>query len=902
MPEGTAQESVPITEDIQRDLGVSKHRRNVIAKCLSIALLAILISSALMVTPTVSDRAAALAAPIVMTVGLTEAADTFNPFSMMSGTSWIVAWDMYEVLVTRDPTTLKPMPMLGQSWDTSSDGKVWTFHLVENSVWHDGIPVTAEDVNWTFNLIISHPNECGLYQGYVRNITEVFALDDYTVRFTTDVPKATMLTMNVPILPKHLWSSVPLNKLGQVDLWDGKYFPNGPVGSGPMILSSYSRTLGDIWMLKWDRYHMDVINVDKVLYKVFTSEDAMMNSLFSGSIDVAIGIPISLWNTTIDTPGIEGQVADQLDLHHIGFNCAPQSVRDGFSKASTNTETCNTSVRRAVAMAVNKTQIVTEILRGLADKGDTLIPPITPFWKYNVSEEEELKFDPEKAKALLDAAGYRDIDDDGIRENVTSGVELSFGFYYPTGYDADELACQKISKWLTDIGINAPARGISETSLFQYQYNMQYDIFSWSWWPEYDPSWILSVVTTGQIPDDPGDWAAWSDTFYSNPAYDQLWNQQQTAVNLTDRQTIVHEMQRILYHDCPYIILWYPYGLYAYRTDRFENFPDFEAQPGARPGDIFFFFQVTPTGVPPVNEPPIANAGLDVVAYQGETVSFTGDATDPNDAVSTLAWSWAFEEPDHTVQTLSGRTVSYTFNNLGTVNATLTVTDPGGLSDTDSLVVTVEPVPANVGWLVGYVDSAGAPVVGAVITAGNMSRSTDASGFFNLTLVAGTHTVNVSATGYASAMGSATITAQEETWLNFTLAMITLTLKGHVYDADTHDSIAGATVNLLSANVSVSSVRTNATGYYEILHIPFGTYTVRASMTDYETNESTLTVSTPGMLVRDFELTPSAHGGGEGLSTMAIVGIAAVVIIIAGVAVVFVLTKRRKSAQPPPAP
>jgi hypothetical protein len=96
-------------------------------------------------------------------------------------------------------------------------------------------------------------------------------------------------------------------------------------------------------------------------------------------------------------------------------------------------------------------------------------------------------------------------------------------------------------------------------------------------------------------------------------------------------------------------------------------------------------------------------------------------------------------------------------------------------------------------------------------------------------------------------------------------------------------------------------VRTNATGYYEILHIPFGTYTVRASMTDYETNESTLTVSTPGTLVQDFDLTPSAHGGGGGLSTMAIVGIAAVVIIIAGVAV-FVLTKRRKSAQPPPAP
>lgn len=889
-------------EDAQGDLGAIKCKRCVMAKCSSMVLIAILVSSGLAMVPVVAERAAASAAPIIMTIGLTEAADTFNPFSMMSGTSWMVAWDMYEVLVTRDPTTIEPKPMLAQSWETSPDGKVWTFHLVENSVWHDGVSVTAEDVNWTFNLILKYPDECGLLQGYVKNITKVVALDDYTVEFTTDVPKATMLTMNVPILPKHLWSSVPLNRLGQVSLWDTKYFPNGPVGSGPMILSSYSKTHGDIWMLKWDKYHMDVINVDRVLYKVFTSDATMMSSLFSGTIDIAIDVPITLWNKTINTLGIQGQVADQLDLHHIGFNCAPQSVRDGFTKASDNTETTNKSVRQAVAMAINKTQIVTEILRGLADMGDTLIPPITPYWKYTVPEEEQFKFDPDSARALLEAAGYSDIDSDGVRENVTNGVELSFGFYIPAGYDEDALACQKISDWLADIGIDAPAKIISETTLYQYQYNMQYDMFSWSWWPEFDPSWILSVLTTDQIPDNSGDIAAWSDTFYSNPVYDQLWFEQQTAVDPADRQAIVHEMQRILYNDCPYIVLWYPYALYAYRTDRFENFPDFKAQPGARPGDFFFFFQVTPKGAPPTNEPPVANAGPDITAYQGETVSFTGEATDPNDPIGDLAWSWSFEEPDHSIQTFADRTVSYTFNNLGTVNVTLTVTDPGGLSDTDNMVATVEPVPSNVGWLVGYVDSAGTPIIGAAVSAGEMTRSTNTSGFFNLTLVAGTYVVNVSAAGYANATDNATIAAQSETWMNFTLVLITWTLTGHVYDADTGDSIAGATIKLLSANVSVSSIHTNATGYYEILNIQFGTYTVRASMTGYDTNETTLTVSAPGTIVRDFELAPSAvEDEGGGLSAIAIAGIAAAVIIIIGIAA-FALMKRKKSEQPPPAP
>lgn len=615
MPKATAQESVLMREDIQRDLGARKHRRNVIAKCLSIALLAIFISSALMVAPIVSERAVAAAAPIIMTLGTCENQDTFNPFSMISGVSWMVAWNMYELLVTDDPATFEPMPMLAQSWETSVDGKVWTFHLVENSIWHDNIPVTAEDVNFTFNLIISNPRECGLYTNYVQNITEVVALDDYTVRFTTDVPKATMLAMHVPILPKHLWSAVPIMQIPGVDMWNTKYFPNGPVGSGPMILKSFDKTLGDIWMLKWDKYHMDTINVDEVLYKLFTSSDAMMNALYSGSIDVAMQVPNNLWDKTLTYPNIAGQVANQLDLHELGFNCAPPWIRFGtdaaghplFPKASTNIDTWNVSVRQAVAMAINKTQIVTEVLKGLADKGDTVIVPITPFWKYYVPENEEFKFDPEKAKALLDAAGYRDIDSDGIRENVTSGAELSFKFYYPSGYPEDALASQKISNWLQEIGINAPALMVTENVLYQIWVNMKYDMFFWSWWPDVDPSWILSVLTTKEIPDDNGDMAAWSDTFYSNPVYDQLFIQQQNAVNLIERQTIVREMQRIAYHDSPYVVMWYPYALHAYRTDRFTNFPDFKAQPGATPGNIFYYFQVTPIGG---NQPPMFDAPL----------------------------------------------------------------------------------------------------------------------------------------------------------------------------------------------------------------------------------------------------------------------------------------------------
>lgn len=889
------------------DSTVMRRKGGSVRKGLALAAFAILVSVALAYPMISTPAGAAAIAPVIMNVGTVLVPDTFNPFSMTTGFSYMIAWLTWERLTGSDPRTLGVIPMLAQSWDTSADGKIWTFHLANNSVWHDDVPVTAEDVNFTFNLIMDNPSQCALYASYVQNITRVVALDSYTVRFETDVPKATMLTMYVPILPKHLWSAVPMKQLANVDMWNTKYFPNGPVGSGPMILKSYERTLGEIRMLKWPKFHTNTINVDEVLYKIFTTEDAMMNSLYSGSIDLAMYVPQNLWDKTLtDYPDIAGQVASQMDLHQLGFNCAPLSIRFGtdgaghplFPKASTNTETVNKSVRQAVAMATNKTQIVTEILKNLADKGDSVVPPMIPFWHYYVPENEEWKFNLAMANATLEAAGYRDTDSDGVRENVTSGAKLSFSFYYINGITADMLAAQKISNWLHQIGINAPASGVQESVLYNLWVGMQYDMFIWNWQPDIDPSFILSVLTSNEIPDDSHDMAAWSDSFYSNPVYDQMFIQQQNTVNITDRQSIVHEMQRMVYRDSPYVVLWYPHGLFAYRTDRFTNYPDFKAKPGATPDTMWYYFQVVPVGA---NAPPTADAGLDMSVYLDETVSFTGSATDANDPVSSLTWSWAFEEPDHTIITRTGRTVSYTFNNLGSVNVTLTVTDPGGLFGTDRSVVTVQPVPANVGWLVGQVNSSeGGPVVGARVDTGVMNRSTDIQGFFNLTLLAGTYAVNVSATGYANATASATITAQSKTWLNLTLNATTWSLTVHIRDATNHESIAGATINLLQANVSIATMQTNATGYQEILNIPFGTYSVKASKTGYENNETELAVSTPGTQTLEIELTPeTGGGGGGGLSTAVTAGIAAALILVVVGIAALALMKRKKSGQPP---
>ncbi|HIH00567.1 TPA: hypothetical protein HA259_00540, partial [Thermoplasmata archaeon] len=165
-----------------------------------------------------------------------------------------------------------PHPQLAQSYEVSPDGLVWTYHLVEDALWHDGLPVTAHDVEFTFDMILNNEKDCALLGGYLRNVTDVTATSDHSVQITTEVPKSTMLSINIPILPEHLWSAVEdAGIIDQVDMWNEDYFPNGPIGSGPLILEEYDKALGYIKMSKFEDYHMGPINVDQVLFKVYNT-------------------------------------------------------------------------------------------------------------------------------------------------------------------------------------------------------------------------------------------------------------------------------------------------------------------------------------------------------------------------------------------------------------------------------------------------------------------------------------------------------------------------------------------------------------------------------------------------------------------------------------------------------
>ena len=176
-----------------------------------------------------SPSPAASTAPVIYRVGLQSDVDNINPFSTYNTIPWECFRIGYNFLTWYD-ADYKPVPDLATEVPTTQNGgitdggRVWTFHIRHNVKWNDGQPLTAQDVAYTYNRILRQ--KLGMYIGYFTGVTKVEAPDDYTVVITSKKPNAVLTALYVPILPEHIWSKVPDNK---VESW-----PNLPmVSSGP---------------------------------------------------------------------------------------------------------------------------------------------------------------------------------------------------------------------------------------------------------------------------------------------------------------------------------------------------------------------------------------------------------------------------------------------------------------------------------------------------------------------------------------------------------------------------------------------------------------------------------------------------------------------------------------------
>ncbi len=517
---------------------------------LSVLLIAVLVMAFIFSgcsAPAAPAEEAEPAQPVTLRIGAKTEPDSTSPLIATLSAYDIIDNLVYDDLIEYDDD-LNPVGSLAESWSVSDDGLEWTFVLKEGVTWFDGEAFNADDVVWTYNALVK-----GEFPQSVQlaGVTKAEKIDDYTVKVFTEAPKADMEAARVSILPEHIYSGHALEELNT-------FAEDFPVGTGPFEMVAWEPGQFIKFQAN-DAYFEGAPQIDEIVYVFFANDDTLTQALMVGEVDAVTTVATTQIDTLKADADIEVVQALGRNFTQLGFNCWESEESLG------NPLVLDPAIRLATDWALDKEEIVAIALNGLGTPGTALIPPSVGEWHWEPGDELHT-YNPEKAREILEAAGYTDTDGDGIRED-SEGNKLDFRFAVISSYgEAYVKASAIIQKNLQDIGIGTTITlmdGGAQSDLI-YEQNFDTDMFIWGWGTELDPSLKLSVLLTEQV-------GKRSDAFYSNEEYDALYQKQLVEVDREKRVAIVHEMQSIVYEEAPYVILYNKDSIEAYRTDKFEG-------------------------------------------------------------------------------------------------------------------------------------------------------------------------------------------------------------------------------------------------------------------------------------------------------------------------------------------
>ena len=457
-------------------------------------------------------------------------------------------------------------PKVATDWSVSDDGLTWTLTIRDDIVFHDGTPLTAEDVVFSLNLY-RDTADFPILPSSIAPFTTVEAVDATTVTLTSEAPVAAfdyrMVAMYV--LPRHIWEAEA----------DPVAFTNDEmIGSGPFVLAEYAQD-EFVRLTANEDYWGGAPSVDELIFQTFTNPDARVQALVNGDLDMITEFPATALPTLQNNENIE--VADGLEfggrLADIFFNIVdPASCPAEGGVCSGHPALRDVEVRRALAQAVDKQQLIDTLLLGLGEPGLGLVPPALGDWFANELVAEDYQFDLAAAAQRLEAAGFVDTDGDGVRECPTDDCgptgDLTFRMNYPTDNDEHPRVADTLSGWWSEIGVAVQIQGLDTDALTSICCpTFDFDVMLWTWSSDTDPEGLLVILLCEHIE------TGLSETGYCNPAYDELFAEQSVTVDQAARRELVVELQRMTLEDVPYIIPWYYPKIQAYRTDTFAGWP-----------------------------------------------------------------------------------------------------------------------------------------------------------------------------------------------------------------------------------------------------------------------------------------------------------------------------------------
>src|SRR3954452_13702136 len=486
---------------------------------------------------------------------------TFNPILSYYDGELNVIGAIYPALTMLDNNG-EPIPYLADSWTTSSDKLTWTFKIHPGLKWSDGEPLTAADAAWTFNLIMHNPVAATSNGSLVANFKSVTAPDDTTLVITTKRPQANMLYLSIPvsgiaIVPQHVWKS----HVSDLKNYRNMDFP--VVGYGPFVLTGF-KTNQYASMAANKDFFLGAPGYDKVVTNYYANSDAGAAALTSGQLQQLSGLTPAQYNAMSGKQQTMTYQTQSSGWTAVEINSGAKT-RSGKPIGTGNPILKDIKVRQAIALGINRDELVTKVLDGNGIVGAGYPPPGYPqfFWKPSASES--LDYDPTRAKQMLDQAGYK-MGPNGVRV-APDGKPLQFRLGIHSDDATDAAIAPYLRERMSAIGIKLDVNAMSFDQLNNNLAKGDWDMLMDGWSTGPDPTYLLSIQTCGTLPLDDGTNGN-TDAFFCNHRYDRLYARQQTQFDPTQRAATIAAMQEILYDADVDIMLYYKVGLSAVRTDK----------------------------------------------------------------------------------------------------------------------------------------------------------------------------------------------------------------------------------------------------------------------------------------------------------------------------------------------
>lgn len=484
----------------------------------------------------------------IFTFGEYGNAVALDPAIVTDGISFRVTVQGCEPLLFFDGQSTNPIPGLAQSWTVSDDGLTWTFNLVENATFHDGTPFNAEAVvynfeRWRFTDHPTHfPELVFEYYEYMWGgfddaslITNVEATGEYQVTFTLASPYGSML--NTLAMPMFAISSPAAIEAA------GAAYGTPEVGyscTGPYKFVEWISDDRVVLERNPDYWGEIPGNVDTIIYRVIPNAAARLAALNTGAIDAFEGPNVE------DIPAIESsantyiEYRPSMNVFYLAFNYRIQEFR-------------NPLVRKAIAMAINRQEIVDAFYPPGAEVAKTMIPP--SLWGYN-PDVPAFEYDPEGAKALLAEAGYPNgfsevtllaVDENNmVTDEVVGTIPLTLYFmpvqrpYNPDGQGIGEA----MAAYLADIGLEVTLDQMGDWSAYlaARRNGELTGLYQLGWTGDNgDPDNFLGYFYTGQ--------PKASEGYYYNPEVEELLQRARVMVDQAEREPIYQQVDMMQHEE-----------------------------------------------------------------------------------------------------------------------------------------------------------------------------------------------------------------------------------------------------------------------------------------------------------------------------------------------------------------